>query len=135
VTGRLFIAMAGRLVAEVGWQRCCLKDCWGWCSSLGLARWGVLFSEARWSQRVNLAVSHLSLRRPALVASYTATYRTCRVDTRTALLELNVLTGPSHLADWLRVRVTLRLTVSQSVCLWLSPLCGRLTRYCFLFKC
>jgi hypothetical protein len=32
-----------------------------------------------------------------------------------------------------RVRVTLRLTVSQYV-LVSSPLCGRLTRYCFLFK-
>jgi hypothetical protein len=28
------------------------------CSSLGLARWGVLFSEVRWSQRVDLAGSH-----------------------------------------------------------------------------
>jgi hypothetical protein len=33
-----------------------------------------------------------------------------------------------------RVRVTLRLTVSQYV-LASSPLYGRLTRYCFLFKC
>jgi hypothetical protein len=28
VTGRWKIAMAGRLVVEVGWQLCCLKDCW-----------------------------------------------------------------------------------------------------------
>jgi hypothetical protein len=37
----------------------------------------------------------------------------------------------------IRVRVTLRLTVSQSVSQYVlvsSPLCGRLTRYCFLFK-
>jgi hypothetical protein len=54
VTGRLLIAMAGRLVVEVGWQRCCLKDCWECCSSLRLARWSVLFSEAQWSQRVDL---------------------------------------------------------------------------------
>jgi hypothetical protein len=36
-----------------------------------------------------------------------------------------------------RVRVTLRLTVSRSVSQYVlmsSPLCGRLTRYCFLFK-
>jgi hypothetical protein len=36
-----------------------------------------------------------------------------------------------------RVRVTLRLTVSQSVSQYVlvrSPLCGRLTRYCFLLK-
>jgi hypothetical protein len=33
----------------------------------------------------------------------------------------------------IRVRVTLRLTVSQSVS-QSSPLCGRLTRYYFLFK-
>jgi hypothetical protein len=32
-----------------------------------------------------------------------------------------------------RIRVTLRLTVSQYV-LVSSPLCGRLTRHCFLFK-
>jgi hypothetical protein len=34
-------------VAEVGWRRCCLEDCWECCSSLRLARWGVQFSEAR----------------------------------------------------------------------------------------
>jgi hypothetical protein len=33
-----------------------------------------------------------------------------------------------------RVRVTLRLTASQYV-LVSSPVCGHLTRYCFLFKC
>jgi hypothetical protein len=45
-------------VVQVGWRRCCLEDCRECCSSLGLARWGVLFSEARWSQRVDLADSH-----------------------------------------------------------------------------
>jgi hypothetical protein len=35
--------------------------------------------------------------------------------------------------SFVRVRVTLRLTVSQYG-LVSSPLCGRLTRYCFLFK-
>jgi hypothetical protein len=45
--------MAGRLVVEVGWRRCCLEDCWECCSSLELVRWGVLFSEARKSQRVS----------------------------------------------------------------------------------
>jgi hypothetical protein len=38
---------------------------------------------------------------------------------------------PGHMS--VRVRVSLRLTVSQYV-LELSPLCGRLTRYCFIFK-
>jgi hypothetical protein len=37
------------------------EDCWECCSSLGPARWGVLFSEARWSRREDLADSHLSL--------------------------------------------------------------------------
>jgi hypothetical protein len=45
-------------VVKVGWRRYCLEDCWECCSSLGLARWGVLFSEARWNQRVDLAGSH-----------------------------------------------------------------------------
>jgi hypothetical protein len=31
-------------VVEVGWRHCCLEDCWECCSSLELARWGVLFS-------------------------------------------------------------------------------------------
>jgi hypothetical protein len=34
---------------------------------------------------------------------------------------------------WVRIRVTLRLTVSQYDLVW-SPLCRRLPRYCFLFK-
>jgi hypothetical protein len=49
-------------------------------------RWGVLFSEARWSQRVDLAGSQLM--------------RLTKRATRTALLEMYELTGPSHLADW-----------------------------------
>jgi hypothetical protein len=58
-------------VGEVGWRRCCLENCRECaCFSLGLARWGVLFSEARWSQRVDLAGSHLSLRRPAPITGY-----------------------------------------------------------------
>jgi hypothetical protein len=41
-------------VVEVGWRRCCLENCWECaCSSLGLARWGVLFNEAWWSRRVS----------------------------------------------------------------------------------
>jgi hypothetical protein len=52
---------------------------------------GMLFSEARWSQRVDLACSHLSFRRPAPIAAASITYRTSN---RSALLELNSLTGP-----------------------------------------
>jgi hypothetical protein len=33
------------------------EDCWECCSSLGPARWGVLFSEAWWSRREDLAES------------------------------------------------------------------------------
>jgi hypothetical protein len=70
---------SGRLLIDVGW-RCCdgrescgwgrlaallLGDCWECaCSSLRLAWWGVLFSGDRWSQRVDLAGSRWSLRRP-----------------------------------------------------------------------
>jgi hypothetical protein len=36
--------------------------------------------------------------------------------------------------SFVRVRVTLRLTVSQSVCLGVELTSGRLTRYCFIFK-
>jgi hypothetical protein len=88
-------------VVQVGWRRCCLKDCWECCSSLRLARWGVRFSEARWSQRVDPAGSHISLRRPAPIAGYIATYIMCRANTRTALLEMYVLTSPRHLVVWL----------------------------------
>jgi hypothetical protein len=89
-------------VVQVGWRRCCLEDCWECCSSLGLSRWGVLFSEAWWIQRVSWSGWFpLSLRRPAPVASFIATYRTCRANTRTALLEMYVLTGPRQLDNWL----------------------------------
>jgi hypothetical protein len=37
--------------------------------------------------------------------------------TRTALLGMYMLTGPCHLGVKVKVKVTLRLTVSQSVCL------------------
>jgi Na+-transporting NADH:ubiquinone oxidoreductase subunit NqrB len=78
----------------------------------------------QWSQRVDPAGSHLSLRRPAPVAGFIATYRTCHVSTRTALIELNVLTGPSRLADWSVFQVWGHVTtdgrsVSQSVCLFI----------------
>jgi hypothetical protein len=98
-------------VGVVEW-RCLRQSSWcywsadgdGWATvvEVGLAWWGVLFSEAQWSQRVDLAGSHLSLHRPAPIAGYIVTYRTCRVSTLTALLEPNVLTHPSHLADWLK---------------------------------
>jgi hypothetical protein len=77
--------------------------------------------------RVDLAVSHLSLRWPAPIAGYIVTYRTCRVKTRTALLKLNVLTGPS----WSRRYFT---TDSQNV-LVSSTLVGLVTRYYFLSEC
>jgi hypothetical protein len=72
-------AMAGRVVVEVGWRRCCLETA----GSVLALHWGVLFSEDRWSQRVGLAGSHWSLRRPAPVG--VAAYRTCRARTLTAL--------------------------------------------------
>jgi hypothetical protein len=41
-------------------------------------------------QRVDLAGSHLSVRRPAPISGYIATYRACHANTRIALLELYV---------------------------------------------
>jgi hypothetical protein len=52
-------------------------------------------------------------------------------------IKLNTLLKSSvyeSLPKYPTVRVTLQLTVSQSVCLDVEPTCGRLTRYCFLFK-
>jgi hypothetical protein len=37
-----------------------------------------------------------------------------------------------HLEEVAEVKVTLRLTVSQSVCLGVEPTLGLVTRYCFL---
>jgi hypothetical protein len=101
-------------VVEVGWRRCCLKDCWECCYSLGLAQWEVLFSEHRWSQRVDPACSHLSPHWPAPVPGYIATSRMCHAN---ALLEMYVLTCPRQLGNCgvLRSEVTLQLTVSRSI--------------------
>jgi hypothetical protein len=82
------------------------------CSSQVLARWGVLFSEARWSPRVDLAGSHLSLRRLAPIAGYIATSKTYRVNSRTALLELCMQTGPSRLTNYTVFHVYLFLYIS-----------------------
>jgi hypothetical protein len=101
VAGRRLVAMAWRLVVGVGWRRCCLEDCWECFSSLELAPWGVLFIEARWSQTVSWSDWFpLSFRQPAPIADYIAPYRTCRTNTRTALLKLYLLTCPSHLDNW-----------------------------------
>jgi hypothetical protein len=56
------------------------------------------------------------LRRPAPIAGYIASYRTCRANTRTSLLELYVLTGSSHLDNW-----SSRLAVYLCFCLELDP--------------
>jgi hypothetical protein len=107
VTGRRLIAMAGRLVVEVGWRCRCLEDCWECCSSLSSldgACCSVKHDEAR-----DLGGSHLSFRQPAPIAGYIATYRTCYVSTRTALLGLFMLTGPRHLRNWINWTDLLRL--------------------------
>jgi hypothetical protein len=123
---------SGRLVIEVGWRRCdgrercgwgrltalLLEDCWECtCSSLRLACWGVLFSEDRWGQRVDLAGSRWSLRRPASVG--VAAYRTCRASCTGGMC---VLTG-REASSWLW-----RLS-----CLFLRPLCMSL-RLCVCFS-
>jgi hypothetical protein len=93
------------------------------------------------SELIRLVEAHLSLRRPASIAGYIAIYRTCCANMRTALFDVSVLTGPSHLAYWakliciisltVRVRVTLRLTVCQSVSLGVEPTLGLTTRCYF----
>jgi hypothetical protein len=115
VIGRLLIAMAGRLVV-VGWRCCCLEDCWECCS--------VKPDEVR--EWVDSAGSHLNLCRPAPVAGYIVTSRMCHANTRSALLDCNLLTGLSHRADWSVFRSqswSYFTTVSQYV-LVLSTLVG-----------
>jgi hypothetical protein len=86
---RLTALLLGRLLGVFAFH-------WG---SLDGACCSVKPDEAR--EGVDPAGSHLSLRRPAPVPGYIAAYRTCRANTRTALLELYVLTGPCYLVDWL----------------------------------
>jgi hypothetical protein len=102
-------------VVEVGWRRCCLEDCWKCCSSPRLFRRDVLFSEARWSQRVSWS-SWFPLK-----SLQTCFYRWLHCELQNVpceyancTLELNVLIGPSHLSDRRRSYFT---TDSQSVCL------------------
>jgi hypothetical protein len=58
----------------------------------------MLFNEARWSQRVDPAGSHLSLCRPAPIAGYIATYSKCYANSTAGMY---VLTSPRHLDNWL----------------------------------
>jgi hypothetical protein len=85
-----------------GWSRLTallLGDCWECaCSSLMLAWWGVLFSEAQSSRRVDPAGSHLSLCRPAPVCGCVVTYRTCRTSSTAG----NVRANQSEASRWLR---------------------------------
>jgi hypothetical protein len=80
-------------VVEVGWRCCCLEDCWECCSSLGLARWGMLFMKPEsWSGWFPLK------------SSLTCSCRWLHCDLQNVpreLLEMYVLTGPRHLAEWL----------------------------------
>jgi hypothetical protein len=82
------------IVIEVGWRRCCLKDCWECLLYTGARLMG---RAVQWSQRVDPAGSHLSLRRPAPIDGYIATSRTYHANNRTALLELNMLTEASSM--------------------------------------
>jgi hypothetical protein len=86
------LLLGRRLVVEVGWRRCCLEDCWECCSSLRLARWGVLFRELIWLVPTKVFADLLL----SLV-----TLRLAERATRTALLDCNLVTGPSRLlTDW-----------------------------------
>jgi hypothetical protein len=81
VTGRRLVAVAGRLVVEVGWRRCCLEDCRECCSSLRLSmgravHWSPMKPES-WSSWFPLkSLPTFSCR------CYIATYGTCRANTR-----------------------------------------------------
>jgi hypothetical protein len=113
--------MARRIVVEVGWWHCCLENCWECCSSLELARWGVLFSGARWSQRVSWSGWF------PLKSSPTCSYRWLHYDIQN-VPELCVLTGPCHLGNWLtelNSKSKSKLLYDwQSVCLGIEYPCG-----------
>jgi hypothetical protein len=83
---------------------------------------------------------HLSFRRPAPVSGYIASSRTCRANTRTALLEMYMLTDPRHLGNWLTEASSWLLVQMKSrrchefvgysyklipVCRWHAPLLAR----------
>jgi hypothetical protein len=72
--------------------------------------WGVLFSKARWNQRVDLAGSHLVF---ADLSLSLVTLRLTKRATRTALLEVYVLTGASHLSNRL-TEASFRISVLMS---------------------
>jgi hypothetical protein len=90
---RLTALMLGRLLGVLLFTEARLMGC--------VVQWSPMKPES-W---VDLAGSHLSLRQPAPIAGYIVTYRTCRTNTRTAMLEMHVLTGCRHLADWLVFRL------------------------------
>jgi hypothetical protein len=96
VTGRRLVAIATRLVVEVGWRRCCLETAgsvalhWG---SLGEACCSVKPDEA--GELIWLVPTKVFA---DLLLSVVTLRRTERA-TRTALLVMCVLTGPRHLAD------------------------------------
>jgi hypothetical protein len=70
VTGRLLVVVTGRLLTESADGVAVRKAAGTACSSLRFAGWGVLCSEAVWSQRVDPAGSHLRPRRSSPITRY-----------------------------------------------------------------
>jgi hypothetical protein len=116
-----------RLVGEIGWRHCDGRATCGrsrltalrwpddlWSKSTDGAaletigsvalHWGSL-DRTCCSVEPDEAGELIWLLRPAPVVGYITAYRTCRANTRTALLEMYVLTGRGHLAYWLVFRL------------------------------
>jgi hypothetical protein len=91
VAGQLLLAVAGQLLSELADDVAARKTTGTVCSSLMLAQWGVLFSEAQWSQRVDLSGSHLSLHRYPEITGYVVVLLTS-----SKLLLLLLLSSQSH---------------------------------------
>jgi hypothetical protein len=97
VTGRRLVAVAGRLVVEVGWRRCCLETA----GSVLALHWGSL-GQACCSVKPDEAgelIWLVPIKAFADLLLSVVTLRLTERATQTALLVMYVLTGPRHLAD------------------------------------
>jgi hypothetical protein len=100
VTGQPLLEVAGRLLSQSADSVAARKTAATACSSLMISRWGVLFNEAWWSQRVDLTGSHLSLHRSSEVV----------LSISSKLLLVLLLSSSAQ------VLATLQSMVSQPVC-------------------
>jgi hypothetical protein len=101
VTGRRLIAMAGRLVVEVGWRHCRLKNCWECLLFTGARSIGACCSvkpdEAReliWLVPIKSSPTCSCNWLHCNLQNVSREHANCTV-------EMYVLTGPRHLGNWL----------------------------------